>query len=58
MLPIVVVGLGTVSKGLVKKQEEMEIGGRIETIQTTAVLRSARIFRRVFGNLKRLAVTL
>ena len=38
MILVVVGALGTVTKGLVK--------GRVETIQTTAVLRSARIFRR------------
>ena len=44
----VVIGLlGTVLKILVKGLEEMEIGGLIKTIQTTALLRSARILRRV-----------
>ena len=33
--------LGTVSKGLERSQEELEIGGRIETIQTT-LLKSAK----------------
>ena len=32
---------------LVKKMEELEIRGRIETIRSTALLRSARILRRV-----------
>ena len=34
-------------KGLIRGQEKLEIGGRIETTQTTALLRSARILRRV-----------
>ena len=39
--------LGTVSKGLKTGIEELEIEGRMETNQTTALLRSARILRRV-----------
>ena len=34
-------------QGLVLGQEDLEIRGRVETIQTTALLRSARILRRV-----------
>ena len=37
--------LGTVSKG--RGLDELEIRGQIETIQTTALLRSARILWRV-----------
>ena len=47
VIPIVVGALGTVPKGLEKMLEELEIRGRIETIQITALLRSARILRRV-----------
>ena len=39
--------LGMVSKGLEKRQGEFEIRGRIKTIHTTLLLRSARILRRV-----------
>ena len=39
--------LGTVSKGSIKRQENLEIKGQLETIQTTALLRSIRILRRV-----------
>ena len=46
-IPIVTSALGTVPKGLVKGQEDLEIRGKVETIQTTAILRSARILRRV-----------
>ena len=45
--PIVVGALGTITKGLLKDLEDLEIGRRIETIQTTALLRMARILRRV-----------
>ena len=39
MLPIVIGALGTITKGLVKGLEEMEIRERAETIQTIALLR-------------------
>ena len=44
VIPIVIGVLGMVPKGLKKG---LEIGGRIETIQTTALLKSARILGRV-----------
>ena len=44
---IIVIGaFGIVTKGLLKGLKEVEIGGRVETIQTTALLRTARILRR------------
>ena len=47
VIPTVADALGTVPKGLKKKrQKELKIR-RMETIQTTTVLRSARILRRV-----------
>ena len=54
IIPIVIGALGTVNEGLVKRLKNLEIRGRMETIQTTALLRLVRILRRV---LKRLAVT-
>ena len=47
IVPIVIDALGTITKGLLKALEDMEVGGRVETIQTTALLRTARILRRV-----------
>ena len=46
MIPIVIGVLGTVPKGLERGLEQLEIRGRIETIQTRT-LRSARILRRL-----------
>ena len=46
-IPIVIGALGTVTKGLAQELEDLEIMGRVETVQTTALLRSARILRRV-----------
>ena len=54
IIPIVIGDLGTVTKGLVQGLEDLEIMGRVETVQTTALLRSASILRRVLetcGNL-------
>ena len=45
--PIVIGALGTISKGVLKGLEDLEVGGRVETIQMTALLRTARIMRRV-----------
>ena len=47
IVPIVIGAFATVTKGLLKKLEDMEVGGWVETIQTTALLRTARILRRV-----------
>ena len=47
IMPIVIGALGTITKGLLKGQEDLEVGGRVETIQTTALLRTARILKRV-----------
>ena len=37
----------TVTKGLFKGLEDLEVGGRVDTIQMTALLKTARILRRV-----------
>ena len=47
VIPVVIDALGTFLKGLIRGIEELEIGRRIETIQSTALLRSDRILRRV-----------
>ena len=47
VIPIVIGVLGTLTKGLELGLEKLEISGRVETIQTIALLRSARILRRV-----------
>ena len=44
---IVIGAFGTVTKGLLKGLEDLEAGGQEETIQTTILLRPARIPRRV-----------
>ena len=47
IFPIMIGAFGTVTKGLLKGLEDLEVDGRVETIQTTALLRTARILRRV-----------
>ena len=39
IIPIVIGAFGTVPKGLLKGLEDLEVGGRVKTIQTTALLR-------------------
>ena len=46
IIPILICDFGMVTKGLLKGQEDLQVGGRVETIQTTALLRTARIPRR------------
>ena len=43
IIPIVIDAFVTVSKGLLKGLEDFEAGGRAETIQTIALVRTARI---------------
>ena len=47
VIPIVVGALETISKIMGKNLDELGIRQRIKTIQTTALLKSARILRRV-----------
>ena len=47
IVPIVIGAFDTITKGLLKSLKDLEVGGRVETIQMTALLRTARILRRV-----------
>ena len=47
IMPIVIVALGIVTKGMVQGLDDLEITERVETVRTTALLRSGRILRRV-----------
>ena len=44
---IVIGAFDTITKGLLKGLEDLEVGRRVETIQTTALLKTARIPGRV-----------
>ena len=47
IIPIMIGAFGTVTKGVLKGLEDLEVGGKVETIQTTALLRTASILTRV-----------
>ena len=42
IVPIMISAFGRVTKGLLKGLEDLEVGGRVETIQTMVWLRMAR----------------
>ena len=46
-IQIVICALSTVTKGLVRRLEDLEVTGLVETTQATTLLRSARILWRV-----------
>ena len=47
IVPIVIGAFDSLTKGLLKDLEDLEVGGRVEIIQATAFLKKARILRRV-----------
>ena len=47
IVPIGIGAFGTMTKGLLKGLEYLKVGGRVEIIQMTALLRTARVLRRV-----------
>ena len=47
IIPIVIGDFCTVIKGLLKGMEDLEVSSRVETIQTTTLLKTARILGRV-----------
>ena len=55
--PIVIGAFGTVTKGLLQGLEDLEVGDRVVTIQTTALMKTARILSRVLETWGDLAVT-
>ena len=54
VIPIVISAFCIVIKELVQGRKDLEIRGLVETIQTTAILRLARILRRVLETLENL----
>ena len=49
-MPIVSGAFGTVTQGLLKGPEDLEVEGRVETIQSTTLLRTAEIPKRVLDS--------
>ncbi len=43
IIPIVIGAFGTVTKGLLKELEDLEVKGQVETIQNTTLLRTAEM---------------
>ena len=42
IIPIVIGAFGTVTKGLLKGLEDLKVGGRVETIQTTSIIENGQ----------------
>ena len=57
VIPLVVRALSTVPKGLIKRLEDLEIRGRVETIQTTAFVVISQNTEKSPGDLRRLSIT-
>ena len=47
IIPIVIGAFGTVNKILLKGLENLGVGGRVEAIQTTPLVKTTRILRRI-----------
>ena len=56
-MPVVVGAIGTIPRGLVKGPEDLEIRGRVETIQITFVIKIGQNTEKSLGDLRRLTVT-
>ena len=56
-IPILIDVLGTVTKGLIKRLEDLEIRGQVETIQITAIIEISQNTEKSPGDLRRFAVT-
>ena len=50
IIQIGISAFGPVTKGLLKRLEDLEVAERVETIQTTELLGTARILKRVLEN--------
>ena len=57
IVSIVTGAFGSVSNGVLKGLEDLEVGGRLETIQTTGLLKTAQNTEKSPGDLRILAVT-
>ena len=47
IISVVIDAFGTVTKGLLKGLEDLDVVGRVATIETTALKRTVRILRKV-----------
>ena len=56
MIPIVIAVLATVTKGLMKEVEDLEIRGRVEIIQNNSIVEIGHNTKKSPGDLKVLAL--
>ena len=57
IIPIVIGTFGTVTKGLLKGLEDLEVGGRVETIQNYRIIENGQNTEKSPEDLRRLAIT-
>ena len=57
IVPIVIDALGTITKGLLKGLEDLEVGRRVETIQNDSIAKNGQNPKTSSGDLRRLSVT-
>ena len=57
IVPIVIGALGTITKGLLKGLEDLDVGGRVETIPNDSIAENGQNPETSPGDLRRLAVT-
>ena len=57
IIPVVIGTFGTVTKGLLRGLDDLKVGGRVETIQTTTLLRTGQSTEKSAGDLMWLALT-
>ena len=57
IIPIVIGAFGTVTKGLLKGLENLEVGGRVEIHPNNSIIENGQNTEKSPGDLKRLAVT-
>ena len=57
IVPIVIGVFGTITKGLLKGLEDLEVGRRVETIQNDSIVENGQNPETSPGDLRRLAVT-
>ena len=57
IIPIVIGAYGTVTKGLLKWLDDLEVGGQVEGIQNDSIIENGQNTEENPGDLRRLAVT-
>ena len=55
IIPIVIGAFGTVTKGLLKGLEDLEVGSRVLTIRTKALLENGQNTEKIPGDIKSIA---